>query len=226
MKILVAEDDLFTRRGLVEILGNEGYEVAAAEDGERALDLFLTEGPDLVVLDIMMPGVNGYDVLRRIRKENASVPVIFLSAKSEEIDKVLGLELGADDYVSKPFGVKEVLARVRAVARRCGTLSRAAPASVFELGDLVVHPGELRAFRGGQEIELGPRDVKLLFFFAENRGRVLDRDSLYNAGWGVEHLPNSRTLDQHISVLRKKIEKDPKNPAIITTVHTAGYRYP
>jgi len=226
MKILIAEDDLFTRNGLAEVLRNEGYEADAAEDGRKAVELFLSGKPDLVILDIMMPGMNGYDVLKRIRRESPSVPVIFLSAKSEEIDKVLGLELGADDYVSKPFGVKEVLARVRAVARRCGTISPEASERTFELGDLDVHPGELRAFRGELEIELGPRDVKLLLFFAENRGRVLDRDSLYNAGWGVEHIPNSRTLDQHISVLRKKIEKDPKNPAIITTVPTAGYRYP
>jgi DNA-binding response OmpR family regulator len=233
MKILVAEDDPFTRNGLAEIFREEGYSVVAAEDGATAVEMFRKEKPDIVILDIMMPGRNGYDVCKIIRRENGTVPVIFLSAKSEEIDKVLGLELGADDYISKPFGVKEVIARVRAVLRRSGSFSADAEGAagntagrVLEMGDLRVYPEELRALRGETEIELGLRDVKLLVFFAENRGKVLDRDALYNAGWGISHLPNSRTLDQHISVLRKKIEKDPKNPAIITTVHTAGYRYP
>ena len=226
MKVLLAEDDLFTRSGLTEIFRGEGYEVAAAEDGSRAVELFLKDRPDLVLLDIMMPGMNGYEACKRIRKEDPAVPVIFLSAKSEEIDKVLGLELGADDYISKPFGVKEVLARVRAVLRRCASSSAALPERVFRLADLVVRSGELKAVRGEREIELSPRDVKLLAYFADNQGKVLDRDTLYNVGWGVEHIPNSRTLDQHISQLRKKIEQDPKNPEIIVTVPTAGYRYP
>jgi DNA-binding response OmpR family regulator len=225
MKILIAEDDPFTRKGLQEIFEGEGYSVAAAADGDEAVRMFHGEKPDLIMLDIMMPGKNGYDVCKIIRRENGRVPVIFLSAKSEEIDKVLGLELGADDYISKPFGVKEVLARVRAVLRRAGAFAAAA-VRAFDMGDLRIYPEELKALRGNEEIELGPRDVKLLVFFAENRGKVLDRDALYNAGWGISHIPNSRTLDQHIAMLRKKIERDPKEPAIITTVHTAGYRYP
>jgi len=236
MKILVAEDDTLTRRGIIDILKNEGYEVAAAADGDEALKLFSDgsdEKPDLIILDIMMPKVNGYDVCRAIRSKDQKVPVIFLSAKSEEIDKVLGLELGADDYISKPFGVKEMVARVRAVYRRVYMNSRtgaagagAAEDSPFEIGDLTVYPAELKAVRGNDDIDLSVRDVKVLSIFAAHRGKVLDRDAIYNAGWGESHLPNSRTLDQHISQLRKKIEADPKNPCIIVTVHTAGYRYP
>lgn len=226
MKILLAEDDLFTRSGLAEIFRNEGYSVVATEDGSQAVEFFLKEKPDLVLLDIMMPVMNGYEACKRIRRENTSVPIMFLSAKSEEIDKVLGLELGADDYISKPFGVKEVLARVRAVLRRSSLVAGAVPERIFKLGDLLIHSEELMAVRGESEIELSPRDVKLLLYFSENQGKVLDRDSLYNVGWGISHIPNSRTLDQHIAQLRKKIERDPKNPVLIVTVPTAGYRYP
>lgn len=246
MKILLAEDDKFTREGLVEIFESEGYEVVSVMDGGTAIIRFREARPDVVVLDIMMPKMNGYDVCKLIRKENTSVPIIFLSAKSEEIDKVLGLELGADDYISKPFGVKEVIARIRAVTRRVlfqgriqdSTLAEEGTAwegtfstekfmeSPFTIGDLRVLPRGLKAVRGKAEIELSIRDMKILYIFAQNKGKVLDRDSIYNVGWGVSHLPNSRTLDQHISQLRKKIEKNPKKPEIITTVHAAGYRYP
>lgn len=239
MKILLAEDDGYTRDGLVDIFEQEGYEVRSAGDGRTALELFRTENPDVVVLDIMMPGLNGYDVCRAIRKENKSVPVIFLSAKSEEIDKVLGLELGADDYISKPFGIREVIARIRAVTRRVlagevagdGAPSPAggteeAGRGPFPMADINVIPAELKAFRGNEEIDLSLRDIKILTLFARNKGNVLSRDDIYNAGWGYSHMPNSRTLDQHISQLRKKIEANPKEPVIITTVHAAGYRYP
>jgi DNA-binding response OmpR family regulator len=224
VKVLVAEDDRNTREALVEILSAEGYEVVAAENGTRALELFAAARPGLVLLDVMMPGESGYDVCRRIRRASATVPVIFVSAKGEEIDKVLGLELGADDFVVKPFGVQEVLARIRAVTRRA---SRAEPAGgqPFEIGDLRVVPAELRAYREGRPLRLTVRDVRLLRAFAAAPGRGLDRDALFDAGWGIAHLPNSRTLDQHISQLRKRIERDPKRPLIIRTVHTAGYRY-
>lgn len=226
MKILIAEDDPYTLEGLSDIFESEGYEVVTAPDGEKALECYRQEHPDIICLDIMMPKINGYDVCRSIRKENRQVPVLFLSAKSEEIDKVIGLELGGDDYISKPFGVKEVIARIRAVTRRCCKPDGQNTGKTFTLGDLTVYPAELKAVRGTTDIELSIRDVKLLALFAENPGKVLDRDTLYNAGWGLTHLPNSRTLDQHISQLRKKIEADSRNPVIITTVHTAGYRNP
>lgn len=229
MTVLIAEDDIYTREGLIDILENEGFRVVAAEDGERALELFKTETPDCICLDIMMPKINGYDVCKAIRKEDQQVPVIFLSAKSEEIDKVLGLELGADDYISKPFGVREVIARIRAVTRRTIAINSEPSAEKtvtdFRIADLLVYPSELKALRGDIEIELSPRDIRILKLFSDNKGKVLDRNRIYDAGWGVSHMPNSRTLDQHISQLRKRIEKNPGKPVIIRTVHTAGYRY-
>ncbi|MCK5153439.1 MAG: response regulator transcription factor [Spirochaetales bacterium] len=229
MKVLIAEDDLYTREGLIDILENEGFEVIAAENGIRAIELFRSEQPDCICLDIMMPEMNGYDVCKAIRKEDQQVPVIFLSAKSEEIDKVLGLELGADDYISKPFGVREVIARIRAVTRRSITLnsefSEEKTINDFRIADLFIYPSELKAVRKNLEIELSSRDIRILELFSKNQGKVLDRNRIYDAGWGVSHMPNSRTLDQHISQLRKRIEKNPGDPEIIRTVHNAGYRY-
>ena len=226
MKVLVAEDDEHTRNGLVEILEAEGYETVAARDGKEAVELFTRERPDFVCLDIMMPGASGYDVCKQIRAVDDTVPLVFISAKSEVIDKVLGLELGADDFIVKPFGVKEVVARIRAITRRCLATKRdPGPPAAFRLGDLEVHPAELRARRGDATIDLSLREVKLLELFEKNKGTVLDRTTIFNACWGVNYLPNSRTLDQHISKLRKRIEVDPKNPKIIRTVHGAGYRY-
>ena len=226
MKVLIAEDDPHTRAGLEEILEAEGYEVYTAKDGKDALQLFRKESPDFVCLDIMMPGTSGYDVCREIRRADSNVPVIFISAKSEEIDTVIGLELGADDFIVKPFGVKEVVARIRAVTRRrFATAKAAAEPSSFKLGDLDVFPAELRARRGGTAIELSLRDIKILSLLHENRGAVISRDTFFNRCWGLDHMPNSRTLDQHIAQLRKRIEVDAKNPAIVRTVHGVGYRY-
>ncbi|HEX4997986.1 MAG TPA: response regulator transcription factor [Terriglobia bacterium] len=227
MKVLIAEDDPHTRAGLAEILETEGYRTVAAPDGKEALRLFARESPDFVCLDIMMPGVSGYDVCREIRRSSPDVPVIFISAKSEEIDKVVGLELGADDFIVKPFGVKEVIARIRAVTRRrmaAAPAAAAAPAS-FRIGDLDVFPAELRARRGNSAIELSLRDIRILTLLHENRGTVVSRDAFFNRCWGLDHMPNSRTLDQHIAQLRKRIERDARNPAIVRTVHGVGYRY-
>ncbi|MCU0242550.1 MAG: response regulator transcription factor [Vicinamibacteria bacterium] len=225
MKVLIAEDDDRTRAGLVELLQGEGYTPLAARDGREALEIFRRERPAVVLLDIMMPHVSGYDVCRAIRREDAAVPVLFLSAKSEEFDKVLGLELGADDFVVKPFGAKEVVARIRAVTRRALAQRPHDRPAVFCLDDLEVDPAELRARRGSQTIELSLREIKLLHLFYSHPGIVLDRNRIFDEVWGYDFLPNSRTLDQHISKLRKRIERDPKNPTIIETVHGAGYRY-
>ena len=152
--------------------------------------------------------------------------MIFLTAKSEEIDKVLGLELGADDYIAKPFGVKEVVARIRAVTRRTmATRSSDDAPDSFAMGDLKIIPSELRAYRDKRIIDLGLRDIKILSLLYRNRGKVLKRDTIFNECWGLNYMPNSRSLDQHISQLRKKIERDNKHPCIIQTVHNAGYRY-
>jgi len=225
MKILVAEDDLNTRQGLRDILEDEGYEVALAADGKEALARYVECQPDFVCLDIMMPGLSGYDVCREIRRDGDNVPVIFISAKSEEIDKVVGLEMGADDYISKPFGVREVLARIRAVTRRLNRSQGDAEVHSFMMDDLKVVPDELRVYRDGAPIDLSIRDIKMLELFHKNKGQVLSRDKIMDECWGLDYMPSSRALDQHISQLRKRIELDPSAPRIIYTVHGAGYRF-
>ncbi len=226
MKILVAEDDLNILNGLVDIFEGEGYGTISARDGREALDLFRAEKPDFVCLDIMMPGMSGYDVCREIRKVSGDTPIIFISAKSEEVDKVVGLELGADDYIVKPFGIREVVARVRAVTRRyLASRSASSAQETYTMGDIEVLPDELRARRDDQTIELSLRDTRILKILHENKGKVVDRYALFQEAWDLGHVPNSRTLDQHISQLRKRIEIDPKNPKIVTTVHGVGYRY-
>lgn len=226
MKILVAEDDAHTRDGLVEILENEGYDTVAASNGKGALAAFARESPAMVCLDIMMPDLGGYDVCREIRRANAQVPIIFISAKSEEVDKVLGLELGADDYIVKPFGIKEVVARIRAVTRRCIAASVTRITSeTYLMRDLKVVPAELRVYRGKKMIEVSLRDIRILDLLYANKGKVLDRNTIFDACWGMHFMPNSRSLDQHISQLRKRIEINPARPLIIKTVHNAGYRY-
>ena len=226
MRVLVAEDDPNIRGGLVEILEAEGYATIVAADGQQALDRIAGERPDFVLLDIMMPKVNGYDVCRAVRRDDPDLPIIFISAKSEEIDRVLGLELGADDFIQKPFGVREVIARIRAVTRRClrrpGRADKDAP---FHFGDLEVQPAELRAYRGRRAIDLSLRDVKILVALHSRKGQVVDRETFFSECWGLDHMPNSRTLDQHISKLRKRIEPDPRNPSLIRTVHGVGYRH-
>lgn len=225
MKVLIAEDDHITRAGLVEILQHEGYEVIEAAHGEAALQAFETESPDFICLDVMMPRMSGYDLCKAIRQRNADIPIIFISAKSEEIDKVVGLELGADDFIVKPFGVKEVVARIRAVTRRCRAAHTQAAEASFVMDDLQVFPDELRALRGDEVIDLSLRDVHILQFLYNHRGQVVSRPTLFRECWGLSYLSNSRTLDQQISQLRKRIEIDPKKPCIIHTVHGAGYRF-
>ncbi|MBI2376144.1 MAG: response regulator transcription factor [Deltaproteobacteria bacterium] len=226
MKVLIAEDDPNIRAGLLEVLSSEGYFVHAAEDGEQALAAFRAQSFDFVCLDVMMPKRSGYEVLREIRRGNTAVPVVFLSAKTEEIDRVLGLELGADDYILKPFGKNELIARFRAISRRTYAAIPERPEDAsFEIGDLEVRPRELRARRGPKDIELSLREVRLLRELANHPNEVLDREHLYRTCWDGAY-PNSRTLDQHVSKLRKKIERDPSAPDIVLTVHGVGYRYP
>jgi two-component system, OmpR family, alkaline phosphatase synthesis response regulator PhoP len=226
MRVLIAEDDATMRSGLIEILEGEGYDVVAATDGARALERWAEERADFVLLDIMMPERSGYDVCREIRRKDQGVPIVFLSAKNEEIDKVLGLELGADDFIMKPFGMRELVARVRAISRRCYQRSAPNPSAPFSIGGVAVVPAELRAtLPDGAVVELSLREVSLLATFVARPGEVLDRDTLFAACWGVGKYPNSRTLDQHIAKLRKKIEHDRKAPAIIKTVRGVGYRY-
>ncbi len=226
MKILIAEDDEHTREALREVLSMEGYEVVTASDGLQALDFFRATRPDFVCLDVMMPGQNGYEACKQIRRIDEQVPILFLTAKAEEIDAVLGLELGADDYMTKPFGVKEIIARIRAITRRAAArTAKAEGEDQFMMDDLRVVPSELRAYRGTADIQLSPRDLKVLRLLHEKRGKVVDRNQLADEVWGIDYFPESRALDQHISQLRKRVEKDPASPRIIRTVHGAGYRF-
>lgn len=223
MKILLADDDPITLDSLKACLEPEGFTALAARHGGEALALWEQHRPDLLCLDIMMPHIDGYEVCRRVRAADAQVPVLFLSAKSEEIDVVVGLQLGADDFIRKPFGKHELLARIRAALRRVH--ARSNEARSFVMQGLVVYPRELRAERAGVAIDLSPREAGILELLHERAGQVVDRDTLLNRCWGMDYFPESRTLDQHIAKLRKRIEVDPVNPTIIETVRGVGYRF-
>lgn len=228
MKILVAEDDPLTREALIACLEGEGFAVIAAANGHEALERWQSESPDLVCLDIMMPGLDGYEVCRRIRATRSRVPVVFLSAKNEEIDIVVGLELGADDFVRKPFGRHELLARIRSALRRSAGTDVAngpRPRESFAMGPFTVYPKELRAERGGEWIELTPREIGILTLLHERRGEAVDRDTLLDRCWGMDYFPESRTLDQHIAKLRKKLGEDAGESGLIETVRGVGYRF-
>lgn len=225
----MAEDDIHIRIGLTDTLESEGYKVIEAGDGHEALDAFERENPDLVLLDVMMPGKSGYDVCRIIRAKNALVPVIMLTAKGEEIDKVVGLKLGADDYITKPFGIHELLARIDAVLRRSKIFKRPAAddenKASFTFAGFTVDPKQFKITDSDKSFDVSKREIELLRLFAGHPGEVLDRDTILNRIWGVKYRGTTRTLDQHIARLRKKIEKKPAAPAIITTVHGVGYRF-
>jgi len=212
-----------TLETLKECLAPEGFIAILAQNGVEALELWRKRKPDLCCLDIMMPGLDGYEVCRRIRAENPRIPILFLSAKSEEMDVVAGLQLGADDFVRKPFGKHELLARLYAALRRVKPAATATPK--FRMQDLSVFPGELRAERQGVSIDLSPRELSMLQLLKEKVGAVVDRDAFLDRCWGLEYFPESRTLDQHIAKLRKKIEPDPENPSLIETVRGIGYRF-
>ena len=225
VRVLIAEDDPLTRNGLVELLTDEGYEVIQAENGEEAIEKYQQFSPNFVCLDVMMPRVSGYEVCRYLRGLDTQIPIIFISAKSQEIDKVAGLELGADDFIVKPFGVKEVMARIRAVTRRCMDREPSDQNLSFKMGDLEVRPAELRALRGDQAVDLSLRDLQILRLLHACRGAPVSRQMIFEKCWGLKNVRHSRTLDQHISQLRKRIELDPKQPQIIKTVHGVGYRF-
>ena len=235
-KILIAEDDPNIRLGLMTTLESEGHHVTAASDGAQALKLYPQSKYDLVILDIMMPKMSGYDACREIRAMDTRVPVLFLSAKGEEIDKVVGLKLGADDYMTKPFGVHELIARVEALLRRArmtGSTNKndttandgtEALPPTFKLGHALIDRKKFTATLGKNTETLTARELKLAEIFAARPGEVLTRDTLLNAAWGVDYFGTTRTLDQHVAQLRKKIERKPDDPETIITVHGVGYR--
>ena len=228
IRVLIAEDDANLRQGLIDLLEGEGYEVSPAGDGQQALDCFRQETPDLVLLDVMMPELSGYDVCREIRKVDSRTPIIMLTAKGEEIDKVVGLELGADDYVTKPFGLHELRARIAAVLRRSRTNQPEPPTNLpeqFHIGQTLIDRKSYQATLGKQSHSLTSREMKLLEIFHSRPNEVLSRNDLLNAAWGVDYFGTTRTLDQHIAQLRKKVEADPSSPQFLLTVHGVGYKF-
>jgi len=221
-RILIVDDEPEMVRGLEDNLRFEGYQTLAATDGRDGLALALSQAPDLILLDVMMPEMSGWDVLRGLRRKGLDTPVIMLTARAEEVDRVLGLELGADDYVTKPFSLRELLARVRAVLRRPG------PRQKFEavaFGDMRVHLRARQVFKAGREVRLTRKEFDLLRYLLEHRGEVLTRDRLLDEVWGYERFPTTRTVDTHILRLRQKFEPDPERPVYILTVHGQGYRF-
>ncbi len=228
--ILVAEDDDNIRTGLVDTLESEGYRTTPATDGQEAIDLFAREDFDLILLDIMMPEKSGYDVCRAVRAASEDIPVIMLTAKGEEIDKVIGLQLGADDYITKPFGVHELLARIAAVLRRSRRKPKDAEGNIsapdhFTFGMADVDARQYKVRTGEKTFDISARELQLLRFFYSHPNEVLSRDLILNAVWGIEYGGTTRTLDQHVAQLRKKIELDPAHPRFLTTVYGVGYRY-
>lgn len=223
MHILIADDDPITLDTVAACLAAEGFLPLTARDGAEALALWRKKKPALLCLDIMMPRLGGYEVCRAVRAEDTTVPILFLSAKSEEVDVVVGLELGADDFLRKPCGKHELLARIRATLRRSQARERLRPS--FTLRDLTVFPRELRAERAGLAIDLTPRETAILELLHERTGEVVDRDTLLTRCWGLDYFPESRTLDMQVAKLRRRIERDPTQPEIIETARGTGYRY-
>jgi len=230
VRVLIAEDDPDILQGLIDVLESEGYEVTATKDGAACLDAFASAPFDLCLLDIMMPEKSGYDVCRQIRRKNVAIPIIILTAKSEEIDKVVGLELGADDYVTKPFGIHELLARISAVLRRANLSEisekekQKAPAQ-FSFGPAEIDRRKYEVRVGERRTSLTARELALIDYLYAHPDEVLSRDELLNAVWGIDYLGTTRTLDQHIAQLRKKVEPAPAKPSVIITVHGIGYRF-
>jgi DNA-binding response OmpR family regulator len=224
MKILIADDDPLTLEAMSACLVEEGFEVFPAANGDEALNLWSDHRPHLLCLDIMMPQTDGYEVCRRIRAKDTTVPILFLSAKNQEIDVVAGLSLGADDFIRKPFTRPEVVARIRAALRRA--YPESGRGRFMDMANLRVFPDALMAERNGHPIELTPREASILELLHQHSGLPVPRDRFLDVCWGLDYFPDSRTLDQHILMLRKKIESDPSHPKIIETVRGIGYRYP
>ena len=221
--ILLVEDNDDLAYGLGNNLEIEGYEVTIAPDGERAVELALEVEPDLVILDLMLPRLDGFEVLDRCRRAGLEAPVLILSARGEEIDKVRGLRQGADDYVTKPFGLLELLARVEALLRRSTSPASQQGAS-YLFGDVEVRPQTREALRGGELVELTPKEFDLLVALARRRGAVATRRELLTEVWGYSHAVYNRTVDTHIAELRRKLEAQPARPTHILTVRKVGYR--
>jgi DNA-binding response OmpR family regulator len=222
-KVLIVEDDQAMAVALRDGFEYEGYTVLVAKDGETGLRMAAEKDLGLIILDVMLPKMSGLDVCKRLRNEGNDIPIILLTARGQEIDKVLGLKMGADDYVTKPFSFFELCARVEAVIRRAS--KQGDKVDIFQFGDVKIDFKELAATRKGRKLDLSPREFKLLKYMVDHRGKVVTREQLLDAVWGYENFPFTRTVDTHIAKLRQKIEEDPSNPLYIVTVHRAGYKF-
>jgi len=224
MKILLVEDEAGLIITLTDRLQSEGFNVKTATDGEAGLSLALAENFDLIILDVMLPKKNGLDVCRDLRQKNVTTPILMLTAKGETIDKVLGLKLGADDYLTKPFEMMELLARVEALLRRSPQTNQNSP-DAFRFGDVSIDFRRAEVLKNNEPLELSAIEFKLLQFLIENRGAVHSRDKLLDEVWGYDAMPSTRTVDVHVAWLRQKLETNPKHPQYIQTVHGLGYKF-
>ena len=224
MKILLIEDEVGLIITLTDRLRSENFAVTSAADGEAGLNLALSENFDLIILDVMLPKKNGLDVCRDLRRKNIMTPILMLTAKGETIDKVLGLKLGADDYLTKPFEIMELLARVEALLRRSPTANQITT-ETFRFGDVTIDFKRAEVTKNSKSIELSAMEFKLLQFLIENRGTVHSRDKLLDEVWGYDAMPSTRTVDVHIAWLRQKLEDNSKHPQFIQTVHGLGYKF-
>jgi len=222
-KILIVEDEPKMVIGLRDNFQFEGYHVLVASDGESGIESARENKPDLVILDVMLPKLSGLDVCRRLRGEGFSQPILMLTARGQEIDKVVGLEVGADDYITKPFSIKELIARIRAHLRRAG--NRVADLDGFDFADIRLNFRKYEATKAGQKLLLSAREFTLLRYFVRHQNETVTRDQLLNEVWGYDTFPNTRTVDNHIAKLRQKIEDDPAEPKFILTIHGVGYRF-
>ena len=224
-KVLLVEDEPGLILTLSDRLKNEGFEVVAATDGKEGFDVATSKRFDLIILDVMLPRKNGFDVCRDIRREGIATPILMLTAKGETIDKVLGLKLGADDYLTKPFETVELLARVEAILRRARQNETNETAGDFHFGDVLIDVKRAEVSKMGTLIDLSAMEFKLLKFLVENCGNVHTRDELLDSVWGYDATPTTRTVDVHIAWLRQKLENNPKHPKHIQTVHGMGYKF-
>jgi two-component system alkaline phosphatase synthesis response regulator PhoP len=221
-RILIVEDEPDLLRGLELNIKAEGYAVLTARRGDEGLEDALRERPDLVLLDVMLPGLNGFDVCRELRRKAFDAPIIILTAKAEEVDRVVGLEIGADDYVTKPFGIRELLARIRVRLRR---RTNSSSDSVLRFSDVEIDFDKHEATRAGTRVDLTGKEFEVLRLLAQNRGRIVTRDRLLEEVWGYEHYPTTRTVDNHILRLRQKLEANPSDPRHILSVYGEGYKF-
>ena len=222
-RILIVEDEPNMVAGLRDNFEFEGYDVITAPDGVAGLERALTEDPDLVILDVMMPRMSGLDVCKQLKTKRPSVPIIMLTARGQEVDKVVGLELGADDYVTKPFSIRELLARVKAVLRRSTTAPK--EQEKYSFGEVEVDLKSCQVSRLGKELEFSSKEFELLRYFLCHPGEALSRDRLLEDVWGYDRFPTTRTVDAHIVRLRQKVEPRPEEPRFILTVHGTGYKF-